>query len=146
MKTVAGNRRAMFDYEITEKIEAGIILSGPEVKSCREGHVQLAGAYVSLRSGTAVIKGMKISHYKYAGPLPDYDPAHDRILLLKKSDIERLSSAEQEKGVAIVPLEVRAGRYIKVVIGLGKGRKRMDKRSRIKERDIDRRLKQGKEY
>ncbi len=145
MKTVAQNRRARFDYEITDTVEAGIQLSGQEVKSCRLGQVSLAGSYVSFMSGKPVIKAMKISPYAYASGLEGYDPGHDRILLIKKSEIERLQSASNEKGMTVVPLEVHAGKFIKVLIGIGKGRKRLDKRQRIKERETGRRMRMGRE-
>lgn len=146
MKTVAGNRRARFDYEITDTVEAGIVLSGQEVKSCRKGQVSLAGSYVSFASGKPVIKAMKISPYAYASGLEGYDPGHDRELLLKKNEIEKVRSASSEKGMTVVPLEVRAGRFIKVLIGIGRGRKRLDKRQRIKEREIGRRVREKGDY
>ena len=104
MKVVAQNRRARYDYEITDTVEAGIMLTGQEVKSCRSKHVNLAGAYVSFLDGKAVIKGMKISPYAYASGLENYNPGRDRPLLLKKVDVERLQSALNEKGVALIPL------------------------------------------
>ncbi|MCF7844456.1 MAG: SsrA-binding protein SmpB [Kiritimatiellales bacterium] len=146
MKVVAKNRRAGYDYEIVDTVEAGIMLTGQEVKSCRASHVNLAGAYVSFLGGKAVLKSMKISPYAYASGLESYDPGQDRKLLLKKVDVRRLQSALNEKGITLVPLEVRAGKYIKVLLGLGKGKKRHDKRQTIKSRDQERRLKQGKEY
>lgn len=146
MKTVAANRKARFDYEILETIEAGIILTGPEVKSCREGHVNMNGAYVSFLGGGPVLKHVSISKYSHAANVADYDPLRDRPLLLKQSDIDRLASVVAEKGVTLVPLEVKAGRYIKVVLGLGRGRKRFDKRQKIKERDVSRQLRQKGEY
>ncbi|MBU0766907.1 SsrA-binding protein SmpB [Patescibacteria group bacterium] len=143
MKVVAKNRRARYDYEITDTVEAGIMLTGQEVKSCRANHVHLAGAYVSFLGGKATLKSMKISPYSYASGLEDYDPGQDRKLLLKKKDIQRLQSALNEKGITLIPLEVHAGKYIKVILGLGKGKKRHDKRQSIKERDQERRIKRG---
>ncbi len=145
-KTVANNRRARHDYDIVDTVEAGILLSGPEVKSCRQGNVHLGGSYVSLHTGTPVLKSASIAPYQYASNQEGYDPNQDRQLLLKKADIERLESALAEKGVALIPLEVRAGKYIKVLLGLGKGRKTIDKRQRIKEKDVARRLKRGEAY
>ncbi len=145
MKTVAQNRRARFDYEIVETVEAGLVLTGQEVKSCRLGQVSLAGAYVSFFGGKPMIKHMKIAPYKFASGLEGYDPGHDRELLLKKSERERLASAGSVQGTTIVPLEVRAGKFIKVLIGLGRGRKRLDKRQVIKDRDLDRRMRSGKD-
>ncbi len=145
MKVVAENRRARFDYEITDTVEAGMVLTGQEVKSCRLGQISLAGSYVSFFGGKPMLKQAKISLYAYAGKSDAYEPGHDRLLLLKKSEMERLQSAEQQKGVTIIPLEVRAGKFIKIVLGLAKGRKRHDKRQRIKEREVGRRLKMGRE-
>lgn len=145
MKVVAQNRRARFDYEITDTVEAGIMLSGQEAKSCRLGQVSLAGSYVSFFSGTAVLKQMKITLYKYAGIQPDYDPGHDRKLLLKKNELAKIEASQAVKGVTIIPLEVRAGRFIKVLLGIAKGRKRLDKRQRIKDREVSKRLRQGRE-
>ena len=144
MKVVAQNRRARFDYEIVETVEAGMMLTGQEVKSCRNGHVSLAGAYVSFRAGKPVVKQMKISPYPAAGPLPDYDELQDRTLLLSKKDQVRLESAVEEKGVTLLPMEVRAGKYIKVLLGLGKGRKTIDKRQAIKKRDLEREMRKGR--
>jgi len=145
MKTVAKNRRARFDYEITDTVVAGIVLSGQEAKSCRDGHVDLSGSYVSFLGGKPVLKQSKIRPYRFASQLIDYNPGRDRQLLLKKNEAEKLQSASEQKGVTIIPLEVQAGKFIKVVLGLARGRKTVDKRRVIKERDIDRRLKQGRE-
>lgn len=142
MKVVAANRRAGFDYEIIDKVEAGLILSGQEAKSCRLGQVSLAGSYVSFASGVPVLKAMKISKYAYASGLADYDPGHDRALLLSKTQIEKIKTASEQKGMTVIPLEVLAGKFIKVVIGIGRGRKRLDKRQHIKEREVSRRVRE----
>lgn len=146
MKIVAKNRRANFDYQIVDTIEAGIILSGQEVKSCRLGHVNLAGAYVSFFKGTPVLKQASIAVYPFASGTESYEPNQDRQLLLSKKDIERLNASSAEKGTTLIPMEVRAGKYIKVLIGVGKGRKRIDKRQKKKDEDIKKRLKKGIEY
>ena len=145
MKVVAQNKRAKFDYEILETTEAGIILTGPEVKSCRQGHVNLAGAYVSFLQDRAYVKHMKISPYTFAAKQSEYEPERDRELLLKNSERSKLQAMTAEKGIAVVPLEVRAGKYVKVLLGIGRGRKRIDKRQRIKEREVERKLKKGQE-
>lgn len=145
MKTVASNRRARHDYEIIDTVEAGVILEGHEAKSCRAGTVNLAGAYVSLHTGKPVLKSMHITQYSHAAGLEGYDPGRDRTLLLKKRETEKLQSALAEQGVSLIPLEVKAGKHIKVVLGLGKGRKRYDKRQNKKDKDIKRRLKTGEE-
>ncbi len=146
MKTVAKNRRAKYDYQITDTVEAGIVLTGQEVKSCRNGNVNLSGSYVSFLEDKPVLKGAKISPYSHASNLENYNPGRDRPLLLKKSEASRLQSALDEKGVSLVPLEVKAGKFIKVVLGLGKGKKRHDKREKIREREQRRRLKRGEDY
>lgn len=145
MKVVAENRRARFDYEILETVEAGIVLSGQEVKSCRAGNVHLKGAYVSFLGGAPILKKASIAPYKFALPLPSYDPLRDRPLLLKKGEAARLEAAAEEKGMTVVPLEVRAGTFIKILLGVGRGRKRVDKRQRIKERETARRIREGRE-
>jgi len=145
MKVVAQNRRARYDYEILDTVEAGIILTGQEVKSCRNGHMNLSGSYVSMHEGNLTLKNASIAPYKFAGNLTDYNPGRVRELLLKKQEREKLGSKLAEKGVSLIPLEVRAGRYIKVALGLARGRKRLDKRHRIKEREMGRKMKQGEE-
>jgi len=145
MKTVAQNRRARHDYEITDVVEAGIMLSGQEVKSCRAGNANLSGAYVSLASGTPVLKSMTIAKYAHAAGVEGYEPTRDRILLLKKNELEKLQTQLLEKGVSLIPMEVKAGRFIKVVLGLGRGKKRYDKRQDKKKKDIERRLREGRD-
>lgn len=145
MKVIAQNRRARFDYEILETTEAGMILTGQEVKSARQGNVNLSGSYVSFLGGKPILKHAKISPYKFASNIADYDPERDRELLLKDSEKKKLQSMTDEKGVTVVPLEVRAGKFIKVLLGVGRGRKRIDKRQRIKEREVGRRLREGRE-
>jgi len=146
VKVVASNKRARFDYEILEEIEAGIILTGQEVKSARGGHVHLSGAYVSMLTGKPVLKNLTIEPYRYASDLGRYDKQRDRELLLHARQINRLVGKSQEKGMSILPLEVRAGRTIKVLLGLGRGRKKYDKRERIKEREVKKRLRKGEEF
>jgi SsrA-binding protein len=144
MRVVAQNRRARFDYDILETVEAGILLTGPEVKSCRNGHVSLAGAYVSFRSGKPVLKNAAISRYRFAANVP-HEERCDRQLLLNGREIRKLEARSEEKGVTILPLEVRVGRFVKILIGVGRGRKKIDKRQRIKEREVTRKLRAGEE-
>ncbi len=145
MKTVAQNRRARFDYAITDTVEAGIVLTGPEVKSARLGNVSLAGSYLSFLGGKPVLRNASIAPYSYAAHDQDYQPGRDRVLLLKKAESDRLQAAVAEKGVTVVPLEVKAGKYVKVVLGVGRGRKTIDKRQRIRERETGRRLREGRD-
>jgi SsrA-binding protein len=145
MKIVAQNRRARFDYQVTDTVLAGLMLTGQEVKSCRMSHVDLAGSYVSFLKGQPVIKHLKIQPYPFASQLEGYDPGQDRRLLLNKSEIAKLQTSADQRGVTIVPLEVQAGRTIKVLLGIAHGRKTIDKRQVIKERDIGKRMRKGEE-
>lgn len=145
MKTIAHNRRAKYDYDIVDTLEAGITLTGQEVKSCRMGNINLGGSYVSLVSGKPVIKGMKIARYAFASNVDDYEPGRDRTLLLHKREIEKLTGKLAEQGVSLVPLEAKAGKHIKLILGLGKGKKRYDKRQDKKNKDVQRRLRDGRE-
>ena len=145
MKIIASNRRAKFDYEIVDRVEAGIVLTGQEVKSARMGHVDLRGSYVSFLNGKAVLKQAKISPYAFASGIDDYNPGRDRPLLLKKNELEKLRTQSEQKGVTIIPLEVHAGTFIKVLLGLAKGRKTIDKRTVIREREMSKKLRKGEE-
>ena len=119
------------------------MLTGQEVKSARGGNIDLKGAYVSFASGKPILKNASIQPYKYASGLSDYDPYRDRELLLKKKECDKFIGLSQEKGISVFPLEVRSGRTIKLLIAAGRGRKKLDKRHRIKERDVDRRLRRS---
>lgn len=145
MKTVALNRKARFDYEIVDTFEAGIILTGQEVKSCRAGQVNLSGSYVSMHIGRPVLKSATIAPYRFASNLEGYEPGRDRALLIRSSEMGRIESQLQEKGVSLIPIEVKAGRYIKVILGLGRGKKKYDKRHTKKKQDIERRLREGRD-
>ena len=145
MKTVASNRRARYDYEIVDTFEAGILLSGQEVKSCRQGNINLAGSYVSLLDGKPVLKNASIAPYAYASGLENYNPKQDRTLLLTKKEIQKLETLLKEKGVTLVPLAMTSSRFLKVTLGLGKGKKRLDKRQHIKKREMDRKMRRGSE-
>lgn len=145
MKVVAQNRRARYDYQILDTVEAGVMLTGSEAKSCRRGHINLAGSFVSFLGGRAVLKGAGISKYAFSGPSVSHEEHRDRQLLLKASEIAKLERAVAEKGMTIIPLEVRAEKFIKIVLGLAKGKKKMDKRQAIKTREMGRRLREGRE-
>jgi len=148
MPVLALNKKAKFDYEILETFEAGIVLSGQEVKSVRQKQVSLKGAYVTIdQNKQAYLINASISPYKMAGPLPDYDPTRSRKLLLKKKELDYLAGKIQTTGLTLVGLSLYTKhRKIKLEIGLAKGKKKVDKRHDIKEkeqkRDIKRILKQ----
>lgn len=139
MKSLAFNNKAKFDYDIKETLDAGLILSGPEVKAAKSGNVSLAGSYVKVGPDGAFLLNAHIGPYKYA-PQESYDPTHTRKLLLKQSEINSLLG--KEKGSVIVPLEMFIGRgnLIKLRIGVGRGRKKTDKREYIKKRETQKEL------
>jgi SsrA-binding protein len=140
MKSVARNRRGTFDIAIEETIEAGIVLTGDEIKSIRADRVQLTGAYVRLMRGKKllprpVVVGM---HLSLAA-----EPERTRELMLKGKELRDLHEKVAEKGMAIVPLDVHFKRgWAKVTIGVGKGRKKYDKRTLLRERDQERQRQQ----
>ena len=133
-KSLADNRRARFDYDIKETYVAGLVLSGPEVKSVKQGNVSLAGAYVTVNAGEVNLINCHIGPYKYAAQ-EKYNPTQSRRLLLKKSEINQLLG--KEKGLTIIPLEIFLGNrgLLKINVGMGKARKKSDKREYIKTRD-----------
>ena len=135
MPTYAINKKARFDYEILEEFEAGLVLSGPEVKSVRGKHMKLTGGFITIHNNEALLSNVNISLYKYA-TVKDYDPGRTRKLLLSRKQITYLTAKSQEKGLTIVPLSVYTkGRYNKRSSGIGKGKKTRDKRRVIKERE-----------
>lgn len=143
--SIAINKRALFDYEILEKLEAGVVLTGAEVKSVKNGHISLKGAYVTFRNGEAYLLNAHISPYQKAGKILSYDPTHTRKLLLNKNELKRLIGKLSEKGLTIVPLKVyttRRGR-IKVEIGLGRGKKQFEKRELIKKRETEKEIRRN---
>ncbi len=140
MKIIHKNKKAYFDYEILDAYKAGIMLSGSEVKSIRGNNVNLKGAYISIQNGEAFVRGMNISRYPY-DQNPDYDSFRVRKLLLKEKELHKISNSLNTQGVTVVPLSVGLeGRYIKLEIGVARGKKKHDKRESIKERDSKRRL------
>ncbi len=139
-KNLANNKRARFDYDIKDTFSAGLVLSGPEVKSVKGGNVSLAGAYVSVSGSGASLINCHIGPYKYAAQ-PGYEPTHTRKLLLNKTEINQLLG--KEKGLTIIPLEIYQGHrgLLKIRVGLGKARKKTDKREYIKKRDAEKEIK-----
>ena len=137
---IATNRRARFEYEILETVEAGIALLGPEVKSLREGRANLVDAYAIVRRGEALLVHLHISPYEQAGR-DNPDPRRDRRLLLHKSEIRRLSSKLAERGFTLIPLRLywKNGRA-KVELGLARGKRRYDKREAIAKKDVEREM------
>lgn len=140
-KTLAKNKEAYFDYSIEHELEAGIVLAGHEVKSVKIGTISLKGAHVTIRGNEAVLVNAHISPYKYAGELKGYDPTRSRKLLLNRKEISGLIGKYRQQGMAVVPLEVYEKRgLVKVKLGIGRGKKKFDKRETIKRREDKRKV------
>lgn len=141
MTTFSENRKAHFDYEILEKFEAGLVLSGAEVKSIRGGRMNLTGSYVNFHNGEPYLIGASIAPYQPKNQPSDYDPSHTRKLLLNKKEINYFLGKIKQKGLTLVPLKVyNKGRRIKIEIGLARGKKQYDKRTVISKRESDRKI------
>ena len=137
-KTLTVNRKARFDYEILDTMEAGLVLTGTEIKAIREGRVSLKEAYGKPQSGEIWLINAHIAQYS-SGNVTNHDPTRDRKLLLHKDQILRLSRQVAEKGLTIVPMRLYLRRHMaKVELGLAKGRKLYDKRRHIIDRDRER--------
>ena len=141
MNDISVNRRAHFDYEILSTYEAGIALFGFEVKAVKTGRINLAGAYALIRGGEAWLLNATIPPYQAANTPLDYDPTRTRRLLLHKSQITELIGATAEKGLTMVPLKVYTERNrVKILLGLGRHKKKGDKRESIKRRETNREI------
>jgi SsrA-binding protein len=142
-KLIASNRRARFEYEILETVEAGIALLGPEVKSLRAGKASLSDSYATFRGGEAFLVNLHIAPYEQAGR-ENPDPRRERKLLLHKAEIARLRGRVAERGLTLVPLELyfRKGRA-KLSLGLARGKRLHDKRESIRRREQDRELRRA---
>lgn len=139
-KIVTTNRKARHDYEILETLEAGIALTGSEIKSIRAGHVNLREAYVQPRDGELWLINAHIATYDQAG-VYGHDPLRPRKLLLHRREIDRLVSRVQEKGLTIVPLMMYLTRGIaKVEIAVARGKKQYDKRETLRQRESQRQI------
>ncbi len=140
MKIVAQNKKAFFDYEILEKIEAGIVLSGNEVKSLRAGKVSLVGSFATVHDGQLFLLNCNITPYTQAFQAKKEDATRSRKLLLNRREINRLIGDISRKGITIVPLKIYFNdrNYAKVELGIAKHKKAANKKATIKERDIKR--------
>jgi len=135
MKVLATNRKARFEYEFLERFVAGLALTGSEVKSVREGRVNLQDGYVTFEGGEAFLVNVHISPYANAG-YAGHDPLRPRKLLLHKHEIKRLAGKVQEKGLTLIPLAIGLeGNWIKVELALARGKKVHDKRAALRQRD-----------
>lgn len=141
IKHIATNRKARHDYYIDETLEAGMALKGSEVKSIREGKINLREAFCRVENGEMKLFNCHIAPYSHGGESTNHDPTRDKKLLLHSSEIRKWAKATEQEGYTIVPLKVyfRNG-YAKLQIGLAKGKKQYDKREDIAERETKRRL------
>ena len=129
MKVVASNRRARHDYDLKDKFEAGLVLSGAEVKSVKAGHVDLKGSYISFKNDEAYLVNAHISPYKQASELDNYNPLAERKLLLHKTEILKLSEQAKAQHLSIVATAIGIVRgRVKLEIALARGKKQYDKR------------------
>lgn len=150
MKIFAENKKALFDYEVIKKFQAGIVLNGIEVKSIKKKRMGLTGAFVHIQPSplAAFLVGAHIPPYQPANTPADYDPERSRKLLLNKQELRELIGKSARKGLTIIPLRVYTDRSkIKVAIAIAKGKRKIDKREKIKkrenQREIERALKRG---
>ena len=139
MKVYSENKKAGFNYEVLEKFEAGLVLFGQEVKSIKTGHINLSGAYVSLASGEPFLVGVKVPPYQPNNAGAGYGEERQRKLLLNKKEIDYLIGKTKTKGFSLIPLKIydNNGR-IKLEFGLARGKKKYDKKEKIKKRDVGR--------
>ena len=137
-KLIASNRRARRDYDVLETVEAGLVLWGSEVKSLRDGQVQLADAYARSRDGELWLEGVHIAPYQFAVGVGSHEPDRSRKLLMHRAEIERFDARMAQDRLALVPLRMyfKDGRA-KVELALARGRRRSDKRQVLAERDAD---------
>ena len=139
MPTLIDYKKAHFDYEILEKIEAGIELLGFEVKSIKKGQGSLEGSHIIVRGGEAYLTNMLVSPYQEKNTPKDYEPRRNRRLILSREEIRKLADIEAGKGLTIVPISVyNKGNLIKVSVAVVRGKKKFDKRETIKQRETDR--------
>lgn len=138
IRPLASNRRARHDYHLLETCEAGLALTGTEVKSIRQGKIQLRDSHVEIRDGEAFLVGAHVSPYSH-GNRENPDPERPRKLLLSRREIDRLYGKTQVKGLTIVPLQVYLkGQWIKIEIALAQGKRLYDKRQAERERELER--------
>ena len=142
-KIISKNPTAKHNYTIEETIHAGIVLTGTEIKSIRNGKVNLKDTYANIKNGEAYIYGMHISPYEH-GNIFNKDPLRDRKLLLKRREINRLIGLIQQKGYSLVPISLYFDRnFVKVELGIGKGKKLFDKRQDIAKKDAEMKIKRA---
>ena len=139
-KIVANNPTARHNYTIEDTYEAGIVLTGTEIKSIRNGKVNIKDSYANIKNGEVFIYGMHISPYEH-GNIYNKDPLRTRKLLLSRREINKLTGLIKQKGLSLVPISLYfSGNFLKIELGVGKGKKLYDKRQDIAKRDAERRM------
>ena len=139
MAVLINNKKAKFNYEILDKYEAGIELTGVEVKSLKNGKGNFTGAYVIVRGAEAFLIEAEIPPYQPKNVSDDYNPRRNRKLLLKKKELAKLAEYEKNKGLTLIPLSLyNKGRYLKLEFAVARGKKTIDKRQTIAKRQSDR--------
>lgn len=139
-KPLAQNRKARHDYEIIDTYEAGMVLKGTEIKSIRDGKINIQDGYISIYGGEAWLKNAHISPYDF-GNLFNHDPLRDRKLLLKKREIEKIQAEVKQSSMTVVPLKIYLVRgRAKVLIGIARGKDKYDKRHSLKEKQANREI------
>jgi len=140
MSTIAKNPNARHNYTIIDTLEAGIVLSGTEIKSIRDGKVNIKNSYAIIKNGEVYILGMHISPYTH-GNIYNKDPLRDRKLLLNKKEINKLIGLVKQQGITLIPISLYFKKsFVKVELGIGKGKKLYDKRDDIAKRDANRQI------
>lgn len=139
MPELAYNKRAGFDFELLDRYEAGLVLTGQEVKSVKTGHVSLRGAFITRHQNELFLTNANIPFYPFAGDPKGYDPTHPRKLLLRRSEIKHLLGKMSVEGLTVVPLRVYTKkRLVKLEFAVARGKKQFDKRQSIKKREATR--------
>jgi SsrA-binding protein len=145
METLATNKKAYFDYEILEKLETGIVLSGMEIKAVKTGKASLAGSFAIVRNNEAYLLNLSITPYQPKNINFNYIPDKTRKLLLHKKQITYLLSKKRQKNLTLIPLRMyNKNGLIKVELGLAKGKKKFDKRESLKKKEITRKIDRAK--
>lgn len=140
MKVITKNKKAFFDYEILDRLEAGVVLTGDEVKSIRAGHVSLSGSYATFKDGELMLLNCNVAPYEKAYTYKEPDATRTRKLLLHRRELAKLAGLVARRGITIVPLKVYLSEknLVKIELGVAKHKKAADKKQAIKERDIKR--------
>jgi SsrA-binding protein len=143
-RVITLNKKAFHEYEILNRYEAGIVLTGTELKTLRGQKGSVQDAYAKIKKGEVWLINSNIPEYKY-GTVSNHEPLRDRKLLLRKNEIRKIITKLQDKGFTLIPLKIYfSGPYVKLELGLGRGKKQYDKRESIKKADMDRQLKRIK--